>query len=319
MRPTRICVLGGSGFVGTQLCAALSRAGRQVSVPTRSVARARHLGVMPAVRRISCDVHDPVQLRQVVAGHDAVINLVGVLNAPGRRGEGFRRIHAELPRKLVAACREARVDRLLHVSALNADADHGPSHYLRSKGEGERIIRDESGPDLRWTILQPSLIFGRDDSFTTRLAGLLQRIPQVLPLARAEVRLSPVWVGDVVAALVACLGDDDTAGDVYQLCGPETLTLREVAIHLRDVLRLRRAIVGLPDPLARLQAAVLDFLPGKPFSTDNYRSLTVDSVCTADGLARLGIRRHALSAVVPSYLDVDGGRRLDHLRRRARR
>lgn len=320
MRSRNVCVLGGSGFVGTHLCSSLARAGHRITVLTREVDRARHLRVLPAVSVVRCNVHDPESLADAMRGHDAVINLVGILNESGRGGAGFRAAHSDLARKVVAACHRSHIDRLLHMSGLNADADHGPSHYLRSKGEAERIVRDEGGPDFKWTIFQPSVIFGSGDSFINRFAGLLSAIPLWLPLARPQARLSPVWIEDVVAAMVLALEDDDTAGESYQLCGPEVFTLRQIVTFVRDELGLKRAIVGLPDFVSRLQAAVMDFVPGKPFSTDNYRSLTVDSVCSSNGFLRLGIQPHSMQAIVPRYLGVKGGRsHYARLRSRARR
>lgn len=295
-------MLGGSGFVGTHLAAALARDGWRITVPTRDPARARHLAPIPSLRMIAADIHDPAVLALLCAGQQAVINLVGILNERGRNGSGFARVHTELVRKLVDACRKQHVDRLLHVSALNADADRGSSHYLRSKGRAERIIRDESGPDLRWTIFQPSVIFGPKDDFVNRFARLLRAIPLGLPLARPGARFAPVWIGDVVAAILRALGDDATAGECYELCGPESFTLREIVCRVRDQLGLARAVIGIPDFAARLQAAVCDFVPGKPFSTDNYRSLLVDSVCKVNGLARLGIQPQPLGAILPKYL-----------------
>jgi NADH dehydrogenase len=302
MTPGSICVLGGSGFVGTHLCAALARDGWRITVPTRDPARARHLGPIPSLQLVAADIHDARQLAALLKGQLVVVNLVGILNERGRSGMGFEQAHAQLARKIVEACRRERVDRLLHVSALNADAEHGPSHYLRSKGRGERAIRDESGPDLRWTIFQPSVIFGPGDDFVNRFARLLRAIPLALPLARPEARFAPVWVGDLVAALRRALADEATAGECYELCGPERMTLREIVCQVRDRLGLARAVIGIPDFAARLQAAVCDFVPGKPFSTDNYRSLTVDSVCKVNGLARLGIRPQPLAAILPGYL-----------------
>jgi uncharacterized protein YbjT (DUF2867 family) len=302
MAARSICVLGGSGFVGTHLCAALARDGWRIVVPTRDPVRAGHLAPIPSLKLVAADIHDPAQLAALADGQQVVVNLVGILNVRGRNGRGFARVHAELVRKLVDACRRARVDRLLHVSALNADADHGPSHYLRSKGQGERIIREESGPDLRWTIFQPSVIFGPRDDFVNRFARLLRAIPLVFPLARPGARFAPVWVGDVVAAMGRALADEATAGECYELCGPERLALRQIVCRIRDRLGLSRAVIGIPDVAARLQAAVCDFVPGKPFSTDNYRSLLVDAVCKVNGLARLGIRPQPLDAILPSYL-----------------
>lgn len=296
-----VCVLGGSGFVGTHVCAALARDGWRVSVPTRNPVRAQHLAPIPSLKLVAADIHDPQMLGSLVAGQTAVVNLVGILNERGRGGSGFTRVHVDLVRKLVEASRRGRVERLVHISALNADADHGPSHYLRSKGRGERIVRGECG-DVAWTILQPSVIFGPRDDFVNRFARLLRAIPFALPLARPGARFAPVWVGDVAAAILRALTDDRVAGESYELCGPERMTLREIVCRVRDRLGLARAVIGIPDFAARLQAAVCDFVPGKPFSTDNYRSLLVDSVCKVNGLARLGIRAQPLDAILPRYL-----------------
>jgi NADH dehydrogenase len=302
MSARSICVLGGSGFVGSHLAAALARDGWRITVPTRDPARVRHLAPIPSLRLVAADVHDPAALASLTTGQQAVVNLVGILNERGRNGSGFARAHTDLARRLVEACRKQRVDRLVHMSALNADADRGSSHYLRTKGRAERIIREESGPDLRWTIFQPSVIFGPNDDFANRFARLLRAIPLGLPLARPGARFAPVWIGDVVAAILRALADDATAGESYELCGPERFTLREIVCRVRDELGLTRAIVGIPDFAARLQAAVCDFVPGKPFSTDNYRSLLVDSVCKVNGLARLGIQPQPFSVILPKYL-----------------
>lgn len=302
MTARSICVLGGSGFVGTHLCAAFARDGWRITVPTRDPAGARHLGPIPSLKLVAADIHDPQALSALVAGQQAVVNLVGILNEKGRTGAGFRRAHVDLVRSLVDACRRQRVDRLIHVSALNADADNGPSHYLQSKGRGERVVREECGELVAWTIFRPSVIFGPRDDFANRFARLLRAIPLGLPLARAGAHFAPVWVGDVVAAIQRALADDGTAGEIYELCGPERLTLGQIVRGVRDRLGLRRAVFGIPDFAARIQAAVCDFVPGKPFSTDNYRSLTVDSVCKVNGLARLGIRPQPLAAVLPKYL-----------------
>lgn len=297
---SKVCVLGGTGFIGRALCAALAASGNAVTVITRDATRARPLAILPALRVAAADPYDVQQLERVLADHDAVVNLVGILNERGRDGAGFRRAHTELAARVVRACRSAGVERLLHMSSLGADADRGPSHYLRSKGAAERAIRDECG-DVRWTIFQPSIVFGAGDSFTNRFAALLRLAP-VLPLARPDARFAPVWVDDVVAAFMHALADRATAGETFQLCGPRVYTFRELVTYVRDALGLGSVIVGLPDPLSRLQAAVMDFVPGKPFSTDNYLSLTVDSVCTLNGFARLGLAPHSLETIAPGYL-----------------
>lgn len=301
MAARTICVLGGSGFVGTQLCAALVREGWIVTVPTRDPERAKHLKLLPTLALVAADVHDIEKLAMLCSGQQAVVNLVGILNERGRDGRGFERAHAELARKLVAACRRQRVPRLLQMSALNADADRGMSHYQRSKGQAERIVRDECGADIGWTIFRPSVIFGPRDAFVNRFSRLLRTIPLVFPLARPGARFQPVWVEDVVAAFMKALADDGTAGECYDLGGPEVITLREIVAMARDRLGLRRLILGMPDFASRIQAAIFDFVPGKPFSTDNYRSLLQDSVVHSDGFARLGIRPQPLGAVFPHY------------------
>ena len=301
MAARNICVLGGSGFVGTQLCSALVREGWIVTVPTRNPDRAKHLKLLPTLALVAADVQDVEKLAALCSGQQAVVNLIGILNERGRDGRGFEQAHAALARKVVAACRRQHVPRLLHMSALNADADRGASHYLRSKGRAERIVREECGRDVGWTIFRPSVIFGPRDSFVNRFSGLLRIIPLVFPLARPGARFQPVWVEDVVAAYMKALTDDGTAGDCYELGGPEVLTLRQIVAMTRDRLGLRRLILGMPDFASRLQAAVFDFVPGKPFSSDNYRSLTVDSVLKSDGFARLGIRPQPLGAVFPHY------------------
>ncbi len=242
----------------------------------------------PEVQFVQTDIHRPGALEQLFDGCDVVINLVGILNESGRDGSGFSLAHTQLAEKIVAACKHAGCDKLIQISALRANADHGPSHCLRTKGEAERII-STSTMKTRWTIFQPSVIFGPNDSFTNRFAGLLAWIP-VLPLAMPDARFAPVHVDDVVAAIVCAVSDDETDGRTYQLCGPETYTLRELVGMIRSAIGSRCLVAGLPRWMSRVQAAIMDFVPGKPFSTDNYLSLTVHCLCTEDGFAQLGLK-----------------------------
>ena len=305
-----IVMLGGTGFVGRHLAARLVAAGYRVRVPSRNRNLAREVGCVPGVELLTCNVHDPEALRRVVEGADAAINLVGILNEPGYGGAGFNRAHVELTRNLVAACKQAGVARLLQMSALNAG--RGSSHYLRTRGEAEQLVK-QSG--LVWTIFQPSVIFGRGDGLFQRFALLLRFAP-VLPLARAGARFAPVYVGDVAAAFVAALSRKDTHGQTFELYGDQVLTLKQIVEYTAQHMGLRRLVVPLPDALARLQALVFDFVPGKPFSTDNYLSLKLDSVGGVDGLHRLGIPKTPIDAIVPALLG-NGGRQplLDRSRR----
>jgi uncharacterized protein YbjT (DUF2867 family) len=313
MRPLSIAVLGGSGFLGRHRCSRLIRDGHTVRVLTRNRDRHKALLVLPGLELLEADVHQQNVLGEAFRGCEVVVNLVGILNE--RSGASFARAHADLAAKVVTACRSAGVARLLHVSALGAAAD-APSRYLRSKAAAERCVREDSGP-VRWTILQPSVIFGPDDRFSNLFAMLL-RISPVLSLPRAATRLQPIWVGDVVEACVRSLADPTTAGATFELGGPEVMTLADFVRCLRALLGLRRAVIALPAPLGWLQAAILGLLPGAPFSLDNYRSLARDSVLSLDGCARLGIRPARLASCAAGWLGAASREaRLDAYRRAA--
>ncbi len=251
-------------------------------------------------------MHDEQRLEDEFQGCDVVINLVGILNETklGRgNGEQFRRVHTELPQKCVRACRAAGVRRYLHMSGLKADSQRGPSHYLKSKGLAEDYVREHcAAGSPEYVIFQPSVVFGPGDAFINNFAGILKITPGVLPLACADARFAPVYVGDVAAAFVACLDRKDVAGRTFQLCGPDVMTLGDIVRLTAHYLGLKRRVIPLPRAVSRMQAAVMDFVPGKPFSTDNFLSATLDSTCDCDGLAELGIERTAMRSVLPRYL-----------------
>ena len=301
MAAKRIAILGGSGFVGRHLVAALTRRGHSTRVFTRRRSRSRSLLVMPACEIVETNAHVASNLEAHLAGCDVVVNLAGILNEHPGAGNRFRDVHAELPGKLVEACRRHGIGRMLHMSALGVDAD-APSEYLRTKFHGERAAHAAGNDGIAVTSFRPSVIFGPEDSFFNRFAGLLALSPLVFPLACPEARFAPVYVGDVVRAFLAALGDETTAGQRYELCGPRTYTLRELVEYTAEVTGRRRLIVGLGDGLSRLQARVFERLPGKPFSTDNYLSTKVESVCASNGLERLGITPRSVESIVPGYL-----------------
>jgi NADH dehydrogenase len=299
--PLRICVLGGTGFIGSLLVARLVRAGHQVKVLTRNRARHRALLVLPTLELVQADPYDDAVLRREFAGCDVVVNLIGILNERGFGGAGFRRTHTELPRRVHEACRAARVRRYLHMSSLKADAERAPSHYLRSKGAAEQLLT-QAGPPPEVVIFRPSVVFGAGDGLFNRFAGLLRMAPGVFPLACANAKFAPVYVGDVAAAFIATLERPGTDGRVYELCGPDVVTLREIVRMTARTLGVRVWVVPLPRPLAWLQGLLLGLMPGKPFSLDNFRSASVDSVCSTSGLAELGIHAAPMRAIVPGYL-----------------
>lgn len=297
MNKPRICVLGGSGFVGRHLCARLTSGGYAVTVPTRYEDTARSLKLLPTVKAVVADIHDPEQLANCLKRHDVVVNLVGILNERGRKGDGFRFAHTDLTEKTLAAMQRVGVGQLVQMSSLKAHPD-APSHYLKSKGQAEALIRDQQ--NIRWTILQPSVIFGAEDSFTTRFAALL-KFP-IMPLARPNARFAPVFVDDVIDALERAIVDPTLAGETLQLCGPKVYSLRELINTIRQIQGSRGITLGLPDVIARLQARIMEFIPGKPFSMDNFRSLTIHSICEVNGFERLGLRPRSLESIAPAYL-----------------
>ncbi|MCZ6912293.1 MAG: complex I NDUFA9 subunit family protein [Proteobacteria bacterium] len=295
-----ICVLGGTGFVGHRLLARLANQGHRLRVPTRYREDHKDLLVHPNLELTQCDIHRQETLDSLFEGCDSVINLVGILNEKGHDGSGFAQAHTELTRKVVDSCLQNHVPRLVYLSALNADGEQGASHYLRSKGKAEKIIR-QSGRELAATILQPSVIFGEGDSFTNRFATLLRILP-VFPLAAPRARMAPVYVEDVVSVLMRCLDDQALNGKTLQLCGPQVFSLKEIVQLIATSMQCRRLVVGLPDSLSSLQAAFFEYWPGKPFSRDNYRSLKVHSLCSENGFARTGISPHHFSRLIPGWL-----------------
>lgn len=313
MEITTVAVLGGSGFIGRHICHLLAAEGYRVRVAARDRERAKEqLILLPTVDVADVDVHDPSQLAGFLAGAEAVINLVGVLH-DGRREESFQSAHVDLAHKVVAACRERGIARLLHMSALNAGPD-GPSRYLRTKGEAEAVVK-ESG--LAWTVMRPSVVFGREDNFLNLFATLVKLAP-VLFLACPNARFQPVFVEDVAAVFVKSLGDMASAGRSYDLCGPRVYTLRELVEFVARSLGRRRLVVGLNDGLSYLQALALELMPVKLMTRDNYYSMKMDSVCACD--FPFGIVPAALEAVAPSWLGSRTPRaRYQRFRGRARR
>ncbi len=316
MKIERICILGGTGFVGGHLVHQLIKQGYKVRLPTRHRERHRDLLVMPEVELHQVDGLNAGTLAAEFEDCQAVINLVGILNGTP---EDFRRAHAELPALVVEACRQCGIGHYLHMSALNADAEHGPSEYLKSKGAGEAAAHAGAEQGIHVTSFRPSVIFGPDDSFFNRFASLLKLAP-VMPLACPNARFAPVYVEDVIEAMVKALTDPNTADQRYELCGPGVYTLRELVEYTAKLIKRKRLIIGLNDKLSRWQGRVFEKLPGQPFTTDNYLSLQVDSVCRADGFAALGIEPKSIESLMPRFFgDAGRGARYDDYRRFSRR
>ena len=301
MKIERVVIIGGSGFVGSAIANRLCEEGVTVQVPSRRPSRARHLILLPTVEVMEADVHDPATLERLFAGADAVVNLVGILHSRSGTpfGPDFARAHVELPQKIVAACRKAGVGHLVHVSALGASPD-GPSEYLRSKAAGEAAVQ-AAGDSPAWTILRPSVIFGRLDNFLNLFARLAGIFP-VLPLAGAGARFQPVHVEDVAEVVWRCLTEPAAAtGRTFELAGPTVYTLRQLVEYVSELVGRPRPIIALPEGLAMLQARLMELAPSPVMSRDNVRSMRVDNVADGPPLP-FGLTPTSLEAVAPTYL-----------------
>ena len=298
----KIAILGGTGFVGQSLCNRLSKDGYKLKVPTRNREYNRdNLILLPNLELIETDIHNSDDLKELLIDCDAVINLVGILNEKRNNGKGFRKVHVELVKNLISICKVHGIRRILQISALGADAKNGKSFYLKTKGEAEKLLRSNS-VGIKTTILKPSVIFGKKDSFFNRFAKLLKICPFFFPLACYKTKFSPIYVLDVVEMIAKSINDPNSYNKSYQLCGPKTYSLKNLISFTSETLDLKCVIIPLNNTLSYFQARVFDFLPNKPFSTDNYLSAQSDSVCECNDLFRYNIKPTAIEDIVPQYL-----------------
>jgi uncharacterized protein YbjT (DUF2867 family) len=321
----KIIILGGTGFIGRHICEKLVRAGHEVTVPTRKLENAREIQTLPRLQPVLCNVHDAAQLAQAVAGHEVLINLVAILH--GSEAE-FERVHVALPQSIVAACKAVGVKRVVQMSSLGAALD-APSQYLRSKGRGEQVFAS-SGLDV--SILRPSVVFGEGDKLLNVFASLLQNFP-IVPLASSAAQFQPVWVEDVAQASVQlALGSNyqnnselsnthvGKSPKIYEACGAKVLSLVELFELAGRCVGVSRPIVPLPDTLARMQAWMMEKMPGPTLmSRDNLDSMKSPSVATGKlpGLRELGIVPAGIEAIAPTYLQPKS--KLDQYRKSASR
>jgi NADH dehydrogenase len=257
--------------------------------------------MLPMVDVIEGSAYDVVALTTLLAGHDAVVNLVAILHG---NEAAFDKAHVQLPLGLVKACDAAGQRRIVHVSSLGADSN-APSMYQRSKARGEAVLLS-SGLDI--SVLRPSVIFGAEDKFLNTFATL-QKIFPVIPLGGSTARFQPVWVQDVASALLKCIEDNATIGQTFEACGPEIFTLKQLVQLAGQYSGNDKPVLGLPDALARVQAALMELVPGEPvMSRDNLDAMKVDNISGGKlpGLQALGITPAAISAIVPFYLGNQG-------------
>ena len=295
MKDTLVTLFGGGGFLGRYVAQALLAAGARVRVAQRHPGSAlflKPLGGLGQTQFVAVDVTKPESVARAVMGADAVVNLVGAfanMDALHVRGAGT----------IAQAARDAGAKALVHISAIGADTGSA-SNYGRTKGEGEAAVRD-AFPNA--TILRPSLVFGREDQFTNRFAGLIAKAP-VLPVMRGAARFQPVYVKDVAAAVVGALTDQTAhAGRTYELGGPDILSMREINTFLAKEIGRSPAIVDVPDAVGGM-IAKLGVLPGAPITTDPWTMLQSDKVVSAGtpGIEAFGIAPTPMAAVVGDWL-----------------
>ena len=292
----KICILGGTGFVGRSLISALSKENYTITVITRDFDKNKDLAIYPNLKLIQEDVYNEKRMLEVSKSHDVLINLIGILNEKGFRGKGFYLAHSKIARIILNVCKQNRIKRILHMSALNADPG-GSSHYLRTKGEAESFLHTYGERFADVTSFRPSVIFGTEDSFINRFSDLLKIIPFVFPLACAQTRFAPVYVGDLVNFMKDSIDDVSSFNKKIDICGPKIYTLEEIVKIVIDVKGYSTRVIPLNNALSKFQAVMMEFLPGKPFSIDNFNS------CLVDSISESGLKfKTELESVIKQYL-----------------
>ena len=296
-----VTVFGGSGFLGRHLVRRLARSGAIVRVAVRDPVGAEFLktaGDVGQIVPIRASVTDAAQVAAAVHGAEDVITLVGILYESG--GATFRRIHVEGAMTVAQAAAAAGVKRLIHVSALGADAT-SPSLYAQTKAEGEAAAR-EAFPAA--TIVRPAVVFGPEDNFFNMFAGIMRLSPVLPVFGDGSVKMQPVYVADVADALMAIRADRRTAGQTYELGGPKVYTFKELMALVLAVTGRRRLLLPVPFWAASFAAWFLQFLPHPLLTTDQVAQLQRDNVVGpgASGLIDLGIQPTAAEAILPTYL-----------------
>ena len=302
-------VFGGSGFVGRNTVRALAKRGLRVRAAVRRPDLAgalQPMGTVGQIHPVQANLRYPQSVQAALDGADLVINLVAVLAPSGR--QTFDALHVKGARAVAKAAREAGVRQFVHVSALGADPK-AKSSYARTKGLGEQAVLEEF-PDA--IILRPSVIFGPEDEFFNRFAGLAQMSPFLPLIGGGRTKFQPVYVGDVAEAIVAAADGAARAGTVYELGGPDVMTMREVLDNVQTWTGRRRPYIPLPFFLAKLQAVLTWPLPNslRPLTVDQVRLLQSDNIVSETAVSEqrtiqdLGIAHpQAAGIIVPSYLE----------------
>jgi NADH dehydrogenase len=301
-----VTVFGGSGFLGAQAVRALAKKGLRVRVAVRNPGRAykmRMLGDVGQIEVVQANVRAPQSVARALAGAEACVNLVGVLYETGR--QKFQSVHAMGSHNIAEVAAAVGVRRFVHVSALGSDPD-SPSKYGRTKAMGEAAVR-ELVPTA--SIVKPSIVFGQGDGFFNKFGQLMTMSPVMPLIGGGLTRLQPVYVGDIASAVADAVDGKTKPGSIYELGGPEVLTMREIIEIIMATTGRERMLVSLPFELAKLQALMLQFAPGSlKLTPDQVELLRSDNVVSASakeaGLSfeGLGIAPDSMEALIPQWL-----------------
>ena len=292
-----VTLFGGGGFVGRYVAQHIYKTGARVRIAQRDPRQAfflKPLGALGQTQFVAADIRNPDQVAAAIKNSDAVVNLVGTL-----KGD-FQGLHVAGARTLAKACAEQGVGSLVHISAIGADPE-SPSAYGRSKGEGEQAVRS-AFPGA--TIMRPSVVFGREDNFVNRFAGIL-RVAPALPVIRGGVKFQPVYAADIGKAVsAAAIDPDHHGGKTYELGGPRLMTMRELMQWIDETTGHNRALIDIPDAFGALLARAIGWLPGAPITWDQWLMLQRDNVVSegAEGLRSFGIAPTPLEAVSEGWL-----------------
>lgn len=302
MSKLSIGLQGGTGFIGSVLANALVKRGHEIKISTRNINHGRHLWVLPNTRVSEIDLNRQEQIDSLFKGCDVLINLIGILNEKKDDGKGFTYAHAELTSRAVQTCKTNKIKHFIQISSIGADID-SRSNYQQTKGNAENIVLSELSPNLKASIIRPSVVFGPNDKFINKFATLIKVFRGRIPLACPQSLLQPIFVNDLVDAIIAIVEYPQYKEPIYELGGPEIKTLIEIVRYICEVLNIKDRVIPLNYLFSSIQAGVLEFVPGKPFSRDNLRSLRNNSICSElPGLQDLGIKATAMNEIIPSYL-----------------
>ena len=276
-----IAILGGTGFVGLSLINILAKTKNRVIIITRNREKNKKLLVYPNVTLVEANVHNLEELTKHTKNIDVLINLIGILNEKGHSGKGFRKAHSDLARTILTTCKANDIKRILHVGALKSDPK-GPSHYLRTKGEAESYLMTYGKRFANITIFKPSVIFGKNDSFILRFSKLLNFVPYFFPLACYNSKFAPIYVNELSDFIIKSINDPKSFNKQYNLCGPKIYTLKEILELVIKAKNRNIKVIPLSITMSKIQASIMEFIPGKPFSLDNFNSCQIDSFCNSD-------------------------------------